>query len=222
MVIKKILKVLLVADLAAVNAAAGYLLYKFSIFNFQISNNFPVTQFPNSKTEFVDRCGEECQSAIKAEVAQFTSLPVAQLSPTGTPKPTAKPATGAVVKKVRREETLTVPDSGSTSANDWANLAGTEFYFDTRDYPGLTEVYFEANMKLVDGNGRAYVRLYDITHGIAPSGGENDTTSQADVWTTSQKVYFWAGRNYIRVQAKSLTADTAVFNAGRLRIVTEN
>ena len=101
-------------------------------------------------------------------------------------------------------------------------LAGTEFYFDTRDYPGLTEVYFEANMKLVDGNGRAYVRLYDITHGIAPSGGENDTTSQADVWTTSQKVYFWAGRNYIRVQAKSLTADTAVFNAGRLRIVTEN
>ena len=106
--IKKILKVLLVADLAAVNAAAGYLLYKFSIFNFQFSNN---------KTEFVDRCGEECQSAIKAEVAQFTSLPVAQLSPTGTPKPTAKPATGAVVKKVRREETLTVPGSGSTSAN---------------------------------------------------------------------------------------------------------
>ena len=77
-------------------------------------------------------------------------------------------------------------------------------------------------MSLVNGNGVAYVRLFDITNAIGVVGSENDTTSQINVWTKSQRVYFWAGRNYIRVQAKSLTADTAVYNFGRLRIVTEN
>ena len=140
--------------------------------------------------------------------------------PTVTPTP--KPVVKSVVKKVRREEILTIPGSGSTGATDWANLSGTEFYFDTRDYPGLVEVYFEANMRLVSGGGSAYVRLYDVTNNISPVGGQNDTKSQVDIWTKSQKVYFWAGKNLIRVQAKTLVPDTTVYNSGKLRIVTEN
>lgn len=217
----KVLKILLVADLVAVNAAAGWLVYRGQSLpgKTQISADFPIVSDLSSAVQYVDRCGEECTAAIKAAVAaQFSGLPTAQMSPTVTPKPTAK----AAAAKTRKEEMLTIPGAGSATANDWADLQGTEFYFDARDYPGLTEVYFEAKIRLVDGNGRAYVRLYDVTHGIAPVGGQNDTTSQTDVWTTSQKVYFWQGRNYIRVQAKTLTADTAVFSTGRLRIVTEN
>jgi hypothetical protein len=124
--------------------------------------------------------------------------------------------------KIRTVQYVTIPGSGSTSANVWTNLAGTEFYFDTADYPGLIEIYFEANMRLVNGNGRAYVQLYDATHGIGVQGSDVNTTSQTDTVITSGRVSFWAGKNLIRVQAKSLTADTAVYNSGRLRIVTEN
>ena len=179
--LKKLLKVLVVLDLVAVNGVAGYLLYKSQILNpkSQTNSNF---QISNIQTEYVDRCGEECKAAIKAEVARLDSLPGVQLSPTVTPKLTSKPVV-AMAKKVRREEIMTVPGSGLSAANAWADLAGTEFYFDTRDYPGLVEVYFEANMKLVNGSGTGYVRLFDITNAIAPAGGGNNTSSQPDIWT---------------------------------------
>lgn len=214
----KLLKLVLVVDMVAVNVGVGYLIYQFlgSDLGPQINSNGPII---SDRVIVTEECGEECRRVIKDEVAQLTSFSVTQSSPSPTPRPVSQAVT---VKKARREEILTIPGSGTTSATDWTNLQGTEFYFDTRDYPGLVEVYFEASMKLVNGSGAGYVRLYDITNGIVPTGGENNTNSQADVWTKSQKVYFWAGRNLIRVQAKSLTADTTVFNTGRLRIITEN
>ena len=210
----KILKVFVVLDLVAVNAGVGYAIYsnfKFEILNFKSSSN---SQNSNFKTEFVDECGEKCRKYIdeRLEIPSVTAIP--------TTKPVSVKASTS--KKVRKEEVLTIPGKGSSQENDWTNLTGTEFYFDTRDYPGLVEVYFEANIKLFNGNGTAYARLFDVTNGIGVTGSENDTSSQSDVWTKSQKVYFWSGRNLIRVQAKSLTADTAVYNQGRLRIVTEN
>ena len=117
---------------------------------------------------------------------------------------------------------MTIPGNGSTVTNGWTVLSGTEFYFDLGDYPGLKEIYFEANLKLFNGNGIAYARLYDSTHGIGVQGSDVKTTLQTDSVATSGKVSFWAGKNLIRVQAMSLTADTAVYSSGRLRIVTEN
>jgi hypothetical protein len=64
--------------------------------------------------------------------------------------------------------------------------------------------------------------LLDVTHGIGVQGSDVSTASQAETVAISGKVSFWAGKNLIRVQAMSLTADTAVYNSGRLRIVTEN
>jgi len=117
---------------------------------------------------------------------------------------------------------VTIPGTGSSSKNDWEILPGTEFYFDKSDYPGLVEVYFEANMKLFNGNGMAYVRLYDSINGVAVQGSDVQTNSQVNAVVFSGKVNFWAGKNLIKVQAKNLTADTAVYNWGRLRVVTEN
>ncbi|OGC93194.1 hypothetical protein A3D85_01030 [Candidatus Amesbacteria bacterium RIFCSPHIGHO2_02_FULL_47_9] len=208
----KILKFILVLDLMAVNTLVGYLVYR------------SLLGITKTEVTSVDRCGEECRAEIKNQLAglQVGSDNGGTVVVLPTPTPTLKPVVQPAVKKVRREEILTIPGSGSTSLREWTNLSGTEFYFDTRDYPGLIEVYFEANLKLQNGNGTAYVRLFDITNSIAPAGAQNDTESQADVWTKSQKVFFWAGKNLIRVQAKSLTADTTVYSQGRLRIVTEN
>ncbi|MBI2587535.1 hypothetical protein HYW29_01860 [Candidatus Amesbacteria bacterium] len=207
----KILKVFLVLDLVVVNGGVGYLLWR-NITPELRSSPLSLRGETEVKTEYVDQCGEGCRSAIKAEISNIQY-------PISNPTPTIVKSKQAA--KARREEMLMIPGEGSSSAMDWIDITATNFYFDTKDYPGLVEVYFEAKMKLVNGNGYGYTRLYDVTNGIAVNGSENNTNSQTEVWTKSQRVYFWAGKNLVRVQAKSLTADTVVYTQGRLRIVTD-
>jgi len=107
-------------------------------------------------------------------------------------------------------------------SNVWENLAGTEFNLNTNDYPNLKEAYFEANMKLVNGNGTAYLRLFDITAGIEVWGSEVEVKSQNFTVVVSGKLTLRSGNHLYRVQAKSLTADTTVFNSGRIKMVFEN
>jgi hypothetical protein len=224
MSLKKILMGLLVVDVIGVNVVAGYSLVKWLTFETEpYKTAFQITTQAEVKENTSGGCGAECKASIATEVAKQLGEGTPQ-EPTGTivPKPTVKSVTALAKAKTRREEVLTIPGNGSSAVSMWSDVGGTEFYFDTRDYPGLVEVYFEANIRLINGNGTGYVRLYDITNSIAPTGGENNTSSQADVWTKSQKVYLWAGRNLMRVQARTLTADTVVYNQGRLRIVTEN
>lgn len=218
--LNKIAKILLVLDMIAVNGGVGYLIWRnitpelrSSPLNFSQARGFAVRGETVVKTEYVDQCGEECQKYINDRITNN------ELRIMVTPVPTQKIYAKS---KTRREQVLTIPGEGSVSIMDWIDITATNFYFDTKDYPGLTEVYFEAKMKLLNGNGYGYVRLYDVTNGIAVNGSENNTNGQTEVWTKSQKVYFWAGKNLIRVQAKSLTADTVVYTQGRLRIVTEN
>ena len=210
----QILQILVLLNVLLADVAIGWLVYKSQDTNLKeqtISN----VQFPVINTQYIDKCGDECKKYIDDKIAEIPEVII----------PTTKPAvqTKAVPKtKTRSVSYITISGSGSSNKNDWADIAGTDFYLNTADYPGLVEIYFESNMKLFNGNGMAYVRLYDITHGIGVQGSDVQTTSQISTLITSGKVSFWAGKNQIRVQAKSLTADTAVFDSGRLRIVTEN
>ncbi len=171
--------------------------------------------------EYVDQCGEECRAYIDSKLTSPSPSPTPTFTPPPSPKATGGQAT-LPKTKTRTVSYVTVPGSGSTTANDWTSLSGTDFYFNTADYPGLVEVYFEANIKLFNGNGKAYIKLFDVTHGIGVQGSDVSTSSQTSTAVESGKVTFWLGKNLIRVQAKSLTADTAVFDSGRLRVVTEN
>ncbi len=199
----------LVFDLGVVNLGLGYVFYQANWIK-------PVSQASSApETAQVDECGANCRSYIDSQIAQIT-VPA---TPTPTPRLIAPgPATAA---KTRTVAYVTVPGTGSTTANNLATLAGTDFYFNPSDYPGLVEVYFEVNMHLINGNGQAYIQLFDVTHGIGVQGSDVSTASQTPTTVVSGKVSFWAGKNLIKVQAKSLTADTAVFDSGRLRIVTE-
>ena len=230
--LNKILKILLVLDLVVVNSGLVYLVWlkiaperRSSPLNFAQARGFAVRGEMKGdtvvKTEYVDKCGVDCQKYIDDKVSQLISLPVKQLSPTVTPvKGTAKAA--PTKTKTRTVSYVTVPGSGSTKVNSWTDLTGTDFYFNKADYPGLVEVYFEVNMSLFNGNGMAYVQLFDVTHGVGVQGSDVQTASQTNSLVTSGQVTFWAGKNLIRVQARSLTADTAVYTSGRLRIVAEN
>lgn len=206
-----------IANTIILNGVMGWVVYK------QSSKQLSVISDQLTKTEFVDKCGEECKAEIQRLISnsQITNTQIPTIIPTAVP---AKTVTVVVPTKtkVRTVSYVTIPGNGSTALTDWTTLTGTDFYFDTADYPGLTQVTFEANMKLFNGSGRAYLRLLDVTHGIGVQGSDINTNSNSDVIIESGRVSFWAGKNLIRVQAKSATVETAVFNSGRLRLVVEN
>jgi hypothetical protein len=77
-------------------------------------------------------------------------------------------------------------------------------------------------MKLLNGNGLAYLRLFDITAGIEVWGSEISTNSQDFTSVSSGKMTVRNGTHLYRVQAKSLTADTTIFNSGRIKVILEN
>ncbi|MDO8488202.1 MAG: hypothetical protein Q7S31_02710 [bacterium] len=212
----KLLTWLVALDLLVLNLGVGYLGYKAFV-----SSQVPPVTATVSGEILPDQCGPACQDYIDVKVAQLSGGRLATPRPTPTPTPTPRAVTSPVIKTTTVSY-ITVPGSGSTTANDWTTLPGTEFYFNPVDYPGLKEIYFEVNMKLTNGNGVGYVRLLDATHGIAVQGSDVQTSSQTDLAVVSGKVSFWSGSNLIRVQIKSLTADTTVYNSGRLRIVQEN
>lgn len=163
----------------------------------------------------VDQCGIDCQKYINDKIANLPTQPPTTLKTiTTVPIPSRS--------KIRTISYLPIPTGGSTGNNDWTDLAGTDFYFDTHDYPGLVEIYFETNIHLFNGNGIVFVRLFDATHGVGVQGSEAQSDQQRDTAVVSGKVSFYQGKNLIKVQAKSLTADTAIFTSGRLKIVTEN
>lgn len=210
--LNKFLKIVLVVNLVVLDIFVGYLVYKSQIQNSKIQIN-PNNQNSIIKTETVDICGPDCKKYIDAKM----------VFPSPTPTTITKTVYQTTPKSKTRSVTyVPIPGTGSAMSNVWINLAGTDFYFNTADYSGLFEVYFEANVRLVNGNGIAYFQLADITHGTGVQGSDLQTNAQTSTSVSSGKVSFWAGKNLIRVQAKSLTADTAVFDGGRLKVVVEN
>jgi len=106
-------------------------------------------------------------------------------------------------------------------AYDWVDVPASQFYFNKADYTGLQQIKFESNMRLVNGNGKAFVRLFDETNGVAVTGSQVETGNQDDTIVVSEAINFMSGNNLIKVQIKSLTADTTYFNSGRLVITEE-
>lgn len=132
-----------------------------------------------------------------------------------------KTVTDTTVNKSKHVSYVTISGGFGQVAYDWMDVSGSEFYFDKSDYEGLVSVRFESNMKLLNGNGMAYVRLFDVTHGLAVTGSQVETGNQDNTVVTSTALNFMDGKNLIRVQIKSLTADTTVFNSGRLVVTLE-
>lgn len=173
----------------------------------------------NNSTPLVadDECPTKCDELISEKI---DNLPTPTITPTATP--TLKITKTTPTVKNKTTQYIPIPGSGTTLENNWVDLTGTEFYISTDDYPNLIGAYFESNMKLINGNGLAYVRLFDITAGVEVWGSEISTNRQDFSSISSGKLTIRNGTHLYRVQAKSLTADTTVFNSGRIKIILEN
>lgn len=158
----------------------------------------------------IDICGEDCQKQISEEVAKA----VATISGTKTKE---------IVKEVptTQNKTSYISLTGpiTTTSLDWIDAVGTDVYIDlANDYGSNTYVTWEAFLKIAYGNGTAYARLFDVTHGIAVNGSEISTTMASSTQVSSGKLSIWAGRNLYRVQLKSLNSFEVTFGSGRIKI----
>lgn len=215
---KIFLKIILLLNIFVIDLFIGYFFIKngFSLDSFNYRRIAP-TLTPIFQNQIINSdCGEDCKKYIEEKIAD-----ILQVSPSGTPKITL-PAQTKTLNKVRSVSYVPIPGSGSTNnSSDWVNLPSTEFYLDKNDFPGLVETDFEANISLINGNGLAMVRLWDVSHSIAVVGSEVQTSSQTPKLVVSGNLNLWSGKNLYRVQVKSLTADTTIFGSGRLKIVME-
>jgi hypothetical protein len=176
-----------------------------------ISGQKPVEVSSGAETEAGDTCGEECQKRIREEVAAA----VATIS--------ASPKTAvSVTAPVDAKETSYISLNGpvSTTSTQWVDIPGVEVYIDlVNDYGKGATAGWEANLKVAHGNGQAFARLFDVTHGIAVDGSEISTTNNADYKiVSSSNIYLWAGRNLYRLQLKSLNSYDVTFLSGHIRI----
>jgi hypothetical protein len=164
------------------------------------------------------QCPTGCDQKIQAAIAAIPTTPIVPTQVTA--EPTIKQIVKA--KAIRSTSYVPIPGSGSTGANKWESLPGTEFYLNTADYGGLREARLEVNMKLFNGNGLGYVRLFDKTSGIEVWGSEVSSKNQSFTTIISDKMTLRPGNRLYEIQAKSLTADTTIFNSGRIKLITEN
>ena len=219
MLLKRLLFVLLVTDALILNIIVGYLFYQ----GFPKSSPLEENTIPSRKFESNTllttppnfTCDEGCKQYITAQIAET----LARVTVTITPNATTAPSKSAAAK-ITRVSYVPVPGSGTTLQTSWVDLSGTDFYFDKNEFIGFVDAVLEANIKLLNGNGEAFVRIYDVTHGVAVSGSELKTGSQTSVLLTSDKLQFYSGKNLYRIQARSLTADTTVFESGRLKVIS--
>lgn len=156
-------------------------------------------------------CGEECKKTISNEVAKA----VATLS--------GQTKTQTIIQSTSTKPQvsyITLDGSGSTQNLDWVDVPGIEVAFDLNsDYGKNAKVSWEASLKVADGNGQAFARLFDTTHKIAVSESEITTSNNTDYSrVNSGYLNLWAGRNTYRVQIKSLNSFVVSYTGGRIRL----
>lgn len=178
-------------------------------------SDFPQTvrELKEVQIQEVDECGEKCRGIIDEEIAKV----VATISAASGNKVQTPSITSSL-----KGQTSYISLSGpfTTTATDWYDLKGVEAYIDLeKEYGKSAAVSWESSLKVAHGNGAAYARLFDVTHGIAVSGSEIYTTNNADSkLVTSGNLNLWAGRNLYRVQLKSLNSFEITFGEGRIKI----
>jgi len=138
------------------------------------------------------------------------------------PSPTFSSPSPNSTQKSTTISYVPIPGDGSVLSSTWTDVSGTDFSFDPKDFAGFVEARLNANLRLFNGNGTAYLRLFDVTAGIEVWGSEIKATGQNFTFLTSSKLQLRPGNRQYRIQLKSETADTAVFNSGQLRLLLNN
>jgi len=160
-----------------------------------------------------ETCVPQCKTYIEEQVSEaISSIPTKAVTP--TPKATTTPSASKV-------SYITIGSTGSTSSTSWADISGTDFYFDLGDYPSAKAVRWEVSLQSYLSSDPAYVRLYDVTNKRAIDGSELTTRSSSFEYLQSGNLTIWRGNNLYRIQAKGSSGNVVNFTSPRLKIILE-
>lgn len=163
--------------------------------------------------QYIDQCGDSCKKQIEEIVSNNKVETIKTVTVTPVPAITSK----------SKSQTAYIPIAGplSSTSKDWYDLSGTEFYLNfNTDYGKSAYANWDASLKIKDGNGTTYARLYDVTNKIAVNGSEVSVSNSGNLsQVISGGLSFWAGNNLYRVQIKSLNGFEATFGSGRVKII---
>ncbi len=141
-------------------------------------------------------------------------------TPAKTPAITVIPS--ATPSQFINKKTITyIPLGGSydTQATNWVDVPNAQVTINiSSDYGSLAKATWEAFLKIDQGNGIVYARLFDATHGTAVDGSEISTTDASFHLVGSGNLSLWAGNNLYKVQLKSLSGFTGFMDSGRIKI----
>ena len=160
-------------------------------------------------------CDEECKGGILSEVKKMISDAVATVA--SIPKSTSKVVTSVATKG----STTYIPLGGTatTTSTGWEDITNTEVVIDfENDYGKDAKVSWEAFLKVAHGNGKAFARLFDATHGTAVDGSEISISTASSTLVFSGEVRPWSGRNKYRVQLKSLNSFVVTYDSGKIKV----
>lgn len=165
-----------------------------------------------------DSCGIACQQALQFALKQVdqkiatlsgkaaTSSAVAVIQKTVSPIPTTK-------------EAFIPMGTGTTTKRDWEDVAGSDVYINTANYPNTKEAYFEVSMHIPTKNGMMSARLYNVTdkHPVWYS----DVSTDQDVSTfVSSKISLDTGNKQYRIQLKTSLEYQSVLDTARIKVIS--
>lgn len=108
--------------------------------------------------------------------------------------------------------------AGSTTATDWTTNSNLEFIIEPADYSGYSSMVLEVELKVHQGNGKAYARLINYTDSAVIFSSEVSTIAENYTWVNSSSFTISGSKKTYRLQLKSLTGYEAFFQNARIKV----
>lgn len=178
-----------------------------------------ISQSPKVAAQPIKEIIKECPSVCLKEMQQIVKEEVASLpSPAKTQVVTMQNLNYTPSLKISY---IAINGSGSTTSVSWADVPGTDFYFNLTDYPGVKSIRWELNLQSYLSTDPAYIRLYDVTNKRGVDGSDQMTKSSSYDYIRSSDLSIWRGNNLYRIQIKGSSGNTVNFTSARLMVILE-
>lgn len=129
--------------------------------------------------------------------------------------PSASPVVASTSKVAGPMYIYALGYGGSTGNKDWTEITTLNLSFDPSLYPGYKSLQLEAYIRVKDGNGKAFARLY--TSGTPANASEVSSGNYQDEWVSSG-VFTWNSKSTFTIQMKSLTGYESFISNARIKV----
>lgn len=160
---------------------------------------------------------EDRLSSLIARVNQIEAVQKNQPSSTSL---TSQTQTQSTTSTSTSKAPLYIPlgVTAGSSSTEWATQGSVEIVLDPADYSGYKNMQLEVLLRVFQGNGKAYARLFNHTDGSGITASEVTTTSESYTWVTSSGFTLAGGKKTYRLQLKSLTGYEASIQYARIKV----